>query len=158
MVFWRRFEKNKIERSIHGEKFDKYMYVINNTAVLKLIYGIGIITWLIALYGHILFLNLNILYRFIFGPFIFILSCYYLIIYSINFFYKTPDLNYHKKLVNFFTSNKSNAPSVDIFLPVCGESMQIINRTWLSVSNINYPNYQVYVLDDKGGNRAGELS
>jgi cellulose synthase (UDP-forming) len=150
MSFWSNFRKTNAEKSIHSEKFDKYMYVINNTAILKLVYAIGIFTWFLSLYGHVLFLNLNIYYWIIFGPFIFILSCYYLIIYLINLFYKTPDLNYHKSLVQFFTSNKSYAPSVDIFLPVCGESRQIINRTWLSVSNIDYPNYKVFVLDDKG--------
>ena len=150
MLFWNNFGKVSVEKSIHNEKFDKYMYIISNTAMLKFIYAMGIFTWLLSLYGHIMFLNLNIYYWLIFGPFIFILSCYYLIIYSINFFYKTPDLNKHKHLVSSFTLNKSAAPSVDIFLPVCGESKQIINRTWLSVSNIDYPNYKVYVLDDKG--------
>lgn len=106
------------------------------------------------MYGYLQFLELNMLYWFIFGPFILLLSFYYLLVYTINLFYKTPDLGIHKKLVSEFENLPlQQKPSVDIFLPVCGEKIEIISRTWEAVKNIDYPNLQVFVLDDAGDSR-----
>lgn len=41
-------------------------------------------------------------------------------------------------------------PSVDIFLPNCGEPLEVIANQFKNVKEIDYPNYQVWVLDDKG--------
>ena len=39
-------------------------------------------------------------------------------------------------------------PSVDIFLPVCGEPLTMLDNTWKYVSVMDYPNFSVHVLDD----------
>ena len=39
-------------------------------------------------------------------------------------------------------------PSVDIYLPICGESIDILINTWHYVRQIDYPNLNIYVLDD----------
>jgi len=39
-------------------------------------------------------------------------------------------------------------PSVDVYLPVCGEPLEILYNTWKYVEQIDYSNINVYVLDD----------
>ena len=39
-------------------------------------------------------------------------------------------------------------PSVDIYLPNCGEDLEILGNQFKAVKSIDYPNYQVWVLDD----------
>jgi cellulose synthase (UDP-forming) len=39
-------------------------------------------------------------------------------------------------------------PSVDIFLPCCGEPIDVLVNTYRGVANLDYPDYQVWVLDD----------
>lgn len=41
-------------------------------------------------------------------------------------------------------------PSVDIYLPNCGEAIEVIANQFKYVRQLDYPNYTVYVLDDKG--------
>ena len=55
------------------------------------------------------------------------------------------DGNHHEQIYN---SDKSY-PSVDVFLPICGESNELITNTWNAVKKLNYPNLKVHVLDDK---------
>jgi cellulose synthase (UDP-forming) len=149
-----KFSPDYHKKSIHHQDFDKYFYIVRNPVLMKGVYVIGIICWIISMYGYVLFLDLNIWYWFIFGPFIFLLSFYYLLIYSINLFYKTPDLKAHRDFVEKFENQPAvQKPSVDIFLPVCGEKIEIITRTWQGVKNINYPNLKVLVLDDGGDSR-----
>ena len=44
----------------------------------------------------------------------------------------------------------SHAPTVDIYLPVCGEPIEILGNTWKNVERIRYPQgkLRIYVLDD----------
>lgn len=39
-------------------------------------------------------------------------------------------------------------PTVDIFLPVCNEPLEVLDNTWKYVSAIDYPGLKVHVLDD----------
>ncbi|CAM9907274.1 unnamed protein product, partial [Ascophyllum nodosum] len=43
-------------------------------------------------------------------------------------------------------------PTVDVFLPVCGEPAYLLANTWRHVTALDYPSFRVYVLDD--GNKA----
>lgn len=40
--------------------------------------------------------------------------------------------------------------SVDVFIPTCGEDLSIIENTLYYASKLNYPNLNLYVLDDGG--------
>ena len=143
-----KFSLHHNQKSIHHDSFNKYFYLVKNTLALKSVYVLGIICWLISMYGYFLFLDLNILYWFIFGLLFLLLSFYYVLIYSINLFYKKPDLNTHKNIIKKFESLSAHQkPSVDIFLPVWGEKIKIINRTWSGIKSVAYPNLKVFVLD-----------
>jgi cellulose synthase (UDP-forming) len=71
--------------------------------------------------------------------------------YTINLFYKRPDLEKHFALLESYWTNQKTPPSVDIFLPICGEAVNVLEKTFEAVTNIPYANKKVYVLDDKGG-------
>ncbi len=50
-------------------------------------------------------------------------------------------------------------PSVDIFLPVCGESLAILDNTWKHVAALKYSGrLNVYVLDDAHSDEVSALA
>ena len=56
-------------------------------------------------------------------------------------------LEEHQKKIEEAKEN-NYFPSVDIFLPVCGEPLTMLDNTWKYVSAMDYPNFSVHVLDD----------
>jgi cellulose synthase/poly-beta-1,6-N-acetylglucosamine synthase-like glycosyltransferase len=75
---------------------------------------------------------------------VFILSIYHLASFSLNLFYRQFDLKQHFELLNRVIEK----PAVDIYLPICGEELSILENTWKFVDKIDYKNRRVYVLDD----------
>jgi len=47
---------------------------------------------------------------------------------------------------------------VDVFLPVCGEDIEVISNTWKYVRLLDFPKYNVYVLDDGNSKEVEALS
>jgi len=78
-------------------------------------------------------------------PTIFILTASIIKLIGIKKF----DSDTHFKLMYNFIQLLNNKPTVDIFLPICGESDEVVQKTWLAVKALNYPNISVHVLDDK---------
>jgi cellulose synthase (UDP-forming) len=59
------------------------------------------------------------------------------------------------------TKNQKNAenwPLVDVLLPVCGEPLEILRRTWEAVARIRYPAFAVTVLDDAGSAQVRDMA
>lgn len=139
---------------------EKYQYTDQSLWLVRLTYAVGILSWLGVVYGYIAFFNLNPLYWFIFAPVIGIYTLYYLISYGINLFYPGFSRAKHELLVEDFWKRFAEpyAPDVDVFLPVCGEPMEVLTKTFLSVSNLDYTNKKVYVLDDRGQREVEELA
>jgi cellulose synthase/poly-beta-1,6-N-acetylglucosamine synthase-like glycosyltransferase len=127
---------------------DKYLYV-NKTSVWKnrLLYSFGLITWFIAIYGFFQLFQDSIIYTYIILPLILLFTFYHIVAFGINLCYKKFDLNKHSKLIRKAKNSKYN-PSVDIYLPICGEDIDVLENTWKYVSKIKYNNKKVYVLDD----------
>ena len=74
---------------------------------------------------------------------------YYLVSLGVNAFTKGFDQKKHLALVRRWTP--ARWPSVDVFLPVCGEAPHVLRNTWESVRKmaVEYPGtVDVYVLDD----------
>jgi cellulose synthase (UDP-forming) len=74
---------------------------------------------------------------------------YYLVSLGVNAFTKGFDLKDHLRLVRNWKPERY--PSVDVFLPVCGEAPYVLQNTWESVRQMAqfYPGaVDVYVLDD----------
>ena len=131
---------------------EKYQYTDQSLWLVRLTYAVGILSWLGVVYGYIAFFNLNPLYWFIFAPVIGIYTIYYLISYGINLFYPGFSRAKHDALVKETWKDRPehHYPLVDVFLPVCGEPIEVLSRTFYAVANLDYSNKKVYVLDDKG--------
>lgn len=52
----------------------------------------------------------------------------------------------------------ATTPAVDVLVTYCGEPLEILRTTLKAVSRINYPAYQVFLLDDYGSAEAEELA
>lgn len=53
----------------------------------------------------------------------------------------------HKETVRR-SEEKGYRPTVDVFLPVCKEPLDLLSNTWRHVSALDYPSVNVFVLDD----------
>lgn len=49
-------------------------------------------------------------------------------------------------------------PSVDVFLPICGEDEQVVLNTWKHVRALDYPKLTVYCLDDSADGRMRQIA
>lgn len=129
-------------------KLQKYTYITKTpTWKVRSLYFFGIVSWLLVVYGYIFSIGLDPFFSYIVIPIITFLTIYHLTSFGLNLFYKQFDLKKHKLLVESFWDN-TNGPSVDIFLPICGEDFHVLENTWKYVSEIPYVNKKVYVLDD----------
>ncbi len=141
---------SRISANTKPENIDKYKYIIKNAWKVRTIYLLGIICWLFVVYGFVVFFNLKLIYWLTIAPIVGIFTVHYLVSYGINLFYKSFDLDKHNAFIKKYWDKKKKLPSVDIFVPICGESTEILKKTFHAISKINYKNKKVYVLDDKG--------
>jgi cellulose synthase (UDP-forming) len=77
---------------------------------------------------------------------------YQIISLPVNFAGKSFDMAWHNRKVMSWCPQ--HLPSVDIFLPICGEPMEVLRNTWAGVFELvhAYPGLvQVFVLDDGPG-------
>ncbi len=138
------------------QTINKYLYIDRTpTWLIRVIYGVGIVTWFILLYGYYTFYTVNPLFFWIIAPAVFFLFSYHVLSYSLMLFYEQFDIYAHKwnKLhfnLRTLSLSKKEYPRVDIFLPICGEDTDVIANTFAAVSKLDYPNFSVYVLDDRG--------
>ena len=134
----------------------RYNYIINNPARIRVLYLITLISWGFAMVGLGKFFDLSIWYWFILLP-IFLPSLYSRTVsYFVNVFYPGFNLQEHEKKKTEFWAN--NHPTVDVFLPIAGEDVEILKQTWQAVAKLDYDNYQVYVLEDKVDLKARKLA
>lgn len=84
---------------------------------------------------------------------------YYLISMAVNAFTPDFDLRRHQQVVRRWKPERY--PSVDVFLPVCGEPLPVLRNTWEHVREMagTYPGpVHVYVLDDSPTDERGDLA
>jgi cellulose synthase (UDP-forming) len=88
-----------------------------------------------------------------FLPFLVFTVVYYVVSLSVNGFSRDFDLRAHQRLRSSW--RPAMYPTVDVFLPVCGEPLEVLHNTWSHVARMAQHYRGVvtpYVLDD-GGNR-----
>jgi cellulose synthase/poly-beta-1,6-N-acetylglucosamine synthase-like glycosyltransferase len=109
--------------------------------------GIGIISTLMLLAGFFAFAMSNYA-SFIFLPFILLMVSYLGISYAVGLFSKEFDFSKHRALCDKHRRRFKDI-SIDIYLPICGEDMNIVLNAWYYVKKISWPGkLVVYVLDD----------
>lgn len=104
--------------------------------------------WPILLCGLLSALSLSA------GAWLFVKTKYYFFWYALYAFYseiyifasffvtafgESFDLEGHNKKKESFPLTEETAPTVDIFLPVCKESIEILENTWKHVAALKYP-------------------
>lgn len=109
----------------------------------------GFISTLLAGFGLVRFLSLSPWYWVIFGPIAFLLFFSHAIQNFIRMWYQNFSKEKHLKFVHKFW-DKHEEPAVAVFLPWCGESLAVYEKTLIGVRNLHYQNKAVYILDDKG--------
>lgn len=127
---------------------EKFSYVIKNRWFVPAVYLFGIVAWLGVIVGYVTFFQLNAWYWIVFGPVLAVFTAYHLLTYGINLFYRPFDLNAHDRKVRAFWKKAEELPTVDVFLPVCGEDMRILTESFAAVRDMEYPEKRVHVLDD----------
>ena len=92
-------------------------------------------------------------------PFLFFTIAYFLVSLWVNGFTRDFDLAAHRAVVEGWEPERY--PSVDIFLPVCGEPYEVLRNTWTHVAAMveAYPGKAIgYVLDDAAVPELRELA
>jgi cellulose synthase (UDP-forming) len=140
---------NKFNLKNFVSTWNKYLYVSQDVSNIRLNYFFGLIALILALISYFGLFTLNSLFTLFFGLIFSFMAFGEIVTVGLGLFYPKFDLEKHEnKVISFWQKNYE--PSVDIFLPVCGEDISIITNTWQYVKHINYSNYKVYVLDDGG--------
>lgn len=78
--------------------------------------------------------------------------------YIILCFRRGFNLATHKKTIEETVITFENAPTVDIYLPVCKEETEVLENTWTYIQKLEYPTgkMRVFVLDDGAEERVAE--
>jgi cellulose synthase (UDP-forming) len=92
-------------------------------------------------------------------PFLLFTIVYYLLSVAIHLFTQDFTVRRHRRLVLSWTP--VTYPHVDVFLPVCGEPLAVLNNSWTHVTELvrSYPGViSAYVLDDSADSRIAALA
>jgi cellulose synthase (UDP-forming) len=95
----------------------------------------------------------------LFAPFLVFTIVYYLVSLRVNLPSRDFDFRTHEAVVAAWTP--LDPPTVDIWLPICGEDMAVVANTWTHVARLRdaYPGTAtVYVLDDGDEPQAAALA
>lgn len=153
--------KEIINKSNNSESFympnppseeEKYSYIIKYPIFLKILYAISAISWFGVLFGYIQFFNHELFYWAFVGPIVIYITVFQLISTYINFFYEKFLVNKHNSLRIKYWEGINKKPTIDVFLPVCGEDIRILSNTWKGVASMVHESYILnpIVLDDIG--------
>lgn len=130
------------------EHLDKYQYIVRTpTWKVRTMYALGILAWLPIVWTTIMDAGSDLFFTLFVTPIILIFTVHYLASFTLTLFYKQFDLPRHLRLVETFWKENTE-PSVDVYLPICGEDLEVLRNTWEHVTRLNYVNKKVYVLDD----------
>jgi len=121
---------------------EKFLY-LNSGSFAYLI--VSVFSSLSIILGYIFF-SISSPFLYIYLSYVSTLCLYYFINHYVILIGKSMSYEEHREICNNY-SDFSNI-SVDIFLPVCGEDIEVISNTWNYVRKLDFPNYKVYVLDD----------
>jgi cellulose synthase (UDP-forming) len=126
---------------------------------LALITRASLVSFGALLISQVQFVFLNPVFTYVFLPFVALTIIYFLISLYVNTGTRGFDLASHSKLVASWSP--SHYPSLDIFLPVCGEPLAVLRNTWIHVFELigAYPGTSTaYVLDDGTDERMQEMA
>jgi hypothetical protein len=135
---------------------EKLAYLHTNRVVL---YCAGIFSFLSLATGMWLFVASSYYFAW-FGIFSVAMQLYMGVGYVVGLVGKDFDYENHKRVVRENPIDPDTCPTVDIYLPVCKEPIEILNNTWKYVEKLKYPRHKfnVYVLDDGAQDAVRDLA
>lgn len=139
---------------------EREQYALKHGLLIKTGHFINLICWVMVFVGFILAYNDNTLYLLFFGFCLFVVVAYLSISNIIGCLYKPFPFSAHAQKVSEYW-RRTTAPTIDVFLPICGEEIDVLRNTWQGVSEMmqHYQGkMQVYVLDDKDSVYAHQLA
>ncbi len=149
--------RNANTMELNPNKLDKYLYIRRTpTWLIRGFYALGILSWLLVAYAFVRIIPYDFFFRWFVGPMVAFFTLYHLVNHGLSLFYKRFDLAAHKERVKKFWQTTTKEPSVDVYLPLCGEDIEVIRNTWHYVTKLGYSNFNVYVLDDSKEDRRVE--
>jgi cellulose synthase (UDP-forming) len=105
------------------------------------------------------FVFLSPAFTWLFLPFLIFTILYYLVSLYVNVGTHGFDQDAHRRFVSSW--QPARYPSLDVFLPVCGEPLEVLYNTWVHVFELvrEYPGAAiVYVLDDSASEHARAMA
>lgn len=111
----------------------------------------GLLSFVPLLVGMVLFLSATLMDTWFYVPFFALTAIYLSVSYLVGAFSPSFDLDYYTRIMARMAPYiRDKQPSVDIFLPICGEDTEIIINAWHHTQRLvkHYPAARVYVLDD----------
>jgi cellulose synthase (UDP-forming) len=129
---------------------EKYSYVLKYPIFLKALYVLNIFGLLLTVFGYLYIFGSNLIYGIIIAPIFTYLVCNNCLGVFLNLFYKSFDAKEHENKVQNFWSTNNTKYQINVFLPVCGEDIDILENTWKGVLEMHSTKYKliVSVLDD----------
>ena len=131
-------------------QLNKYLYIEKTpTWLIRTMYLLALLFWLPVAYGFYRGIGADFVFTYIAPIFIGYFTIYHVVSFTLNLFYRQFDLQAHEYLKNNYWANQDNHNyKIDVFLPICGESLEVLNNTWQHVAKLDYEHLTVYVLDD----------
>lgn len=113
------------------------------------LYFFGLLSFLSLSVGMWLFVLCSKIFLW-YGVFVAFVNLYLLISYYVGIIGKDWDYAAHLKRVADHPINDITAPTVDVYLPVCMEPIEILENTWEHIVQLDWPaaKLKVHVLDD----------
>jgi len=121
---------------------EKFLYLNSGSFTYLLI---SVSSSLSVILGYIFF-SISSPFLYIYLSYVLTLCIYYFINHYIIIMGRNMSYEEHTSIC-IHNSDFSNI-SVDVFLPVCGEDIEVLFNTWKYVKQLDFPNIKVYVLDD----------
>lgn len=120
--------------------------------------GASLVSFTALVVSQVMFLRMST-WLWLFVPAFAFTVVYYLVSLAVNTGTPGFDMQRHQRLVSAW--HPDEYPSVDVFLPVCGEAIEVLHNTWRHVHRmaLTYPGrVHVYVLDDSSSNERERMA
>lgn len=134
---------------IHNKRQAKYYYALSSSDArrVKVIGILGLVSLIALAFGFYYFASQSILITVLCAPFFLVITLYHLINYWLMAMYPGFDTKRHRKRISAFMK-ADKLPRVAVFVPAAGEATDIVSQTIQGAKKINYPTFEVFVLDD----------
>lgn len=135
---------------------EKIIYVHTNRIFL---YIFGVFSFLALGAGMWLF-TLSSPAFYWYGVFAGAMTIYLFISYAVGIIGRDWDYKAHLDRIERHPITETNAPTIDIYLPICKEPLPILENTWNHIAKLDWPAHRlrVYVMDDGAQDSVRELA